>query len=194
SDHTGDKKNRRSRTGFVIFINGGIIDWLLKKQSTIESSVFGAEFCALKHCIKNLHRIRYKLRMMGYQLMVHPKFLETTCLLLPMQASLSRHSRSQILFVTMQYVRLLSWVKPLSPKSVPLITLLTFSPRMMYDVFPYLDKAQGSDRQVLSVVRYPSHALLMGFCGYHATGILHLNKLDTSTGVAPLQSPPTPSG
>jgi hypothetical protein len=27
--------------------------------------VFGAEFCALKHGIKNLHGIRYKLRMMG---------------------------------------------------------------------------------------------------------------------------------
>jgi hypothetical protein len=31
SDHTGDKKSRRSRTGFVILVNGGIIDWLSKK-------------------------------------------------------------------------------------------------------------------------------------------------------------------
>jgi hypothetical protein len=65
SDHAGDKVSRRSRTGFVIFINGGIIDWLSKKQSTIETSVFGAEFCALKHGIENLRGIRYKLRMMG---------------------------------------------------------------------------------------------------------------------------------
>jgi hypothetical protein len=54
SDHTGDKKSRRSRTGFVILVNGGIIDWLSKKQSTIETSVFGAQFCALQHGIENL--------------------------------------------------------------------------------------------------------------------------------------------
>jgi hypothetical protein len=65
SDHTGDKKSRRSRTGFVILVNGGIIDWLLKKQSTIETLMFGVEFCTLKHGIENLRGIRYKLRRMG---------------------------------------------------------------------------------------------------------------------------------
>jgi hypothetical protein len=45
SNHAGDKVSRHSRTGFVIFLNHGMIDWLLKKQSTIEASVFGAEFC-----------------------------------------------------------------------------------------------------------------------------------------------------
>jgi hypothetical protein len=49
--------SRRSRTGFVILVNGGIIDWLSKKQSIIETLVFGAEFCALKHGIKNLRSI-----------------------------------------------------------------------------------------------------------------------------------------
>ena len=42
-----------------------MIDWLLKKQSTIEVSVFGAKFSALRHGIENLHDIRYKLGMMG---------------------------------------------------------------------------------------------------------------------------------
>jgi hypothetical protein len=65
SDHAGDKVSRRSRTGFVILINRSIVDWLSKKQSTVETSVFGAEFCALKHGIENLRGIRYKLRMMG---------------------------------------------------------------------------------------------------------------------------------
>jgi hypothetical protein len=65
SDHAGDKVSRRSRTGFVIFLNHGMIDWLSKKQSTIEASVFGAEFSALRHGIENLRGIRYKLRMMG---------------------------------------------------------------------------------------------------------------------------------
>jgi hypothetical protein len=65
SDHAGDKVSRRSRTIFVIFLNYGIIDWLSKKQSTVETSVFGAEFCTMKHGIENLRGIRYKLRIMG---------------------------------------------------------------------------------------------------------------------------------
>eukprot|EP00804_Cyclotella_cryptica_P028067 CCRYP_017276-RA/>CCRYP_017276-RA protein AED:0.08 eAED:0.14 QI:0/0/0/1/0.25/0.2/5/0/724 len=65
SDHAGDKVSRRLRTGFAIFLNYGMIDWLSKKQSTVETSVFGAKFCAMKHRIENLRGIRYKLRMMG---------------------------------------------------------------------------------------------------------------------------------
>ena len=42
-----------------------MIDWLSKKQSTVETSVFGAEYCTMKHGIENLRGIRYKLRMMG---------------------------------------------------------------------------------------------------------------------------------
>ncbi len=65
SYHTGDKLSRCSRTGFVIFLNYGMIHWLSKKQSTVETSVFGAQFCAMKHSIENLRGIRYKLCMMG---------------------------------------------------------------------------------------------------------------------------------
>ena len=36
-----------------------------KKQPTIETSIFGAEFVAMKHGMEMLRGIRYKLRMMG---------------------------------------------------------------------------------------------------------------------------------
>ena len=65
SDHAGDKLTRRSRTGFMIYMNTALILALSKKQSTIETSVFRAEFVALKHGIETLRGIRYKLRMMG---------------------------------------------------------------------------------------------------------------------------------
>ena len=48
SDHAGDKLARRSRTGFFSFINGAPVMWLSKKQTTVETSVFGAEFVAMK--------------------------------------------------------------------------------------------------------------------------------------------------
>ena len=36
SDHAGDKVTRRSRTGFMIFMNMALINWCSKKQSTVE--------------------------------------------------------------------------------------------------------------------------------------------------------------
>ena len=68
SDHTGEKKTRRSRTGYFIFFNTALIDWLSKKQATIESSVFGAEFIAMKTGVEALRAIRYKLCIIGVPL------------------------------------------------------------------------------------------------------------------------------
>ena len=69
SDHAGDKRTRRSRTGFLIYLNmSPITCWFSKKQATIETSVFGAEFVAMKQGMETLRGIRYKLRMMGVEL------------------------------------------------------------------------------------------------------------------------------
>ena len=68
SDHAGDKWTHRSHTGILIFCNMALINWILKKQLTIGTSVFGAEFVAMKHGIETLRGLRYKLRMMGVPL------------------------------------------------------------------------------------------------------------------------------
>ena len=68
SDHAGDKLMRRSRTGYVIYLNMAPIVWFSKKQSTIETSIFGAEFVAMKQGMEALRGLRYKLRMMGVEL------------------------------------------------------------------------------------------------------------------------------
>jgi hypothetical protein len=68
SDHAGGKRTRHSRTGFIIFCNLAPIIWLSKQQVTIETSVFGAEFVAMKHGIKMLRGLRYKIHMMGIPL------------------------------------------------------------------------------------------------------------------------------
>jgi hypothetical protein len=68
SDHAGDKQTQRSRTGFLIYCNMALIMWLSKRQPTIETSVFGAEFVAMKHGIETLRGLRYKLQMMGVPL------------------------------------------------------------------------------------------------------------------------------
>ena len=49
-------------------MNMALIDWMSKKQVTVETSTFDAEFKALKHGIKRVRGLRYKLRMMGVQI------------------------------------------------------------------------------------------------------------------------------
>jgi hypothetical protein len=52
SDHAGEQFKRRSSTGFVIYLNMAPIVWFSKSQPTVDSSVFGAEFVAMKNGIE----------------------------------------------------------------------------------------------------------------------------------------------
>lgn len=65
ADHAGDKITRRSRTGFIVWVNSAPIHWFSKKQSGVETSTFGSEFLAMKQCCEYLKGLRYKIRMMG---------------------------------------------------------------------------------------------------------------------------------
>ena len=70
SDHAGDKLTRRSITGYIVFLNNAPIAWLSKKQATIESSVFGAEFVAMKIGMETLRGLRYNMCMIGVPISV----------------------------------------------------------------------------------------------------------------------------
>ncbi|KAL7447648.1 hypothetical protein ACHAXS_000043 [Conticribra weissflogii] len=65
SNHAGDKQTRRSRSGFLIYVNTALVDWHSKRQGTIETGVFGTEFVAMKTGVDTLRGLRYKLRIMG---------------------------------------------------------------------------------------------------------------------------------
>ena len=65
SDHATDETTRRSRTGYFIYVNSVLVNWLSKKQERIETSVFGAEFVAIKQGMEAVCGLIYKLRMMG---------------------------------------------------------------------------------------------------------------------------------
>ena len=65
ASHANDKKNRRSHTGILIFVNKAPIHWYSKKQPTVEVSTFGAEFCAMRIGVEMVKALRYKLRMFG---------------------------------------------------------------------------------------------------------------------------------
>ena len=65
ADHAGDSITRRSRTGFLMYLNSAPVYWMSKKQTSIETSSFGSEFIAMKQCTEYIRGLRYKLCMMG---------------------------------------------------------------------------------------------------------------------------------
>ena len=65
ADHAGDSITRRSRTGFLVYLNMAPVYWMSKKQTSVETSSFGSEFIAMKQCTEYIRGLRYKLRMMG---------------------------------------------------------------------------------------------------------------------------------
>lgn len=60
-----NKKNRRSHSGYIIFLNRAPIMWYSKRQTTVESSTFSSEFLALKVCTGAIQNLRFKLRSFG---------------------------------------------------------------------------------------------------------------------------------
>ena len=65
ADHAADTITRRSRTGFLVYLNSALVYWSSKKQTSVKSSSFGSEFIAMKQCCEYIRSLRYKLRMMG---------------------------------------------------------------------------------------------------------------------------------
>ena len=90
SDHAGDKLARRSRTGFFIFINGAPVMWLSKKQTTVETSVFGAEFVAMKQGMEALRDYGTSYDCWEFQSVVRPTYKATTCPLSTTRSVLNR--------------------------------------------------------------------------------------------------------
>ena len=65
SDSEGDTVTRRSRTGFLIYLQSALIYWTSKKQTTMKASSVESKFMAMKHTTEYVCSLRYKLRTMG---------------------------------------------------------------------------------------------------------------------------------
>jgi hypothetical protein len=61
ADHAGNRVTRRSHTGIIIYVNMAPIVWYSKRQNTVETSTFGAEFIALRIAVELIESLRYKL-------------------------------------------------------------------------------------------------------------------------------------
>ena len=66
SDHAEDKVFCRSRSGFLMYVNTAFVQWFSKNQSTVETSVFSAEFVFMKQSMDALRGLRKKAEDDGY--------------------------------------------------------------------------------------------------------------------------------
>ena len=55
SDWAGDKDNRRSVGGYMLFLNGVLISWRSKLQKVVSLSSAEAEFYACSEAVKEIH-------------------------------------------------------------------------------------------------------------------------------------------
>ena len=51
SDHADDKVSHRTRSGSLKYVNTALVQWFSKKQSKVETLVFGTEFFIMKQGI-----------------------------------------------------------------------------------------------------------------------------------------------
>ena len=65
SDHAHDKVTRRSFTGILILVGRTPVFIFSKRQGAIETSTYGAEFCAMCTAVEEIQSIRYMLRSLG---------------------------------------------------------------------------------------------------------------------------------
>jgi hypothetical protein len=65
ADHARCRLTCRSHTGVLIYVNRAPILWYSKRQNTVESATYSAEFCAMRTAIDMIEGLRYKLRMLG---------------------------------------------------------------------------------------------------------------------------------
>jgi hypothetical protein len=65
ASHARNKITWHSHTGILIYLNKSPIIWYSKSQCTVETSMFGSEFVALKTGIELIRLHWYKLHMMG---------------------------------------------------------------------------------------------------------------------------------
>ena len=61
----GEKKSCKSIRSFMICINSVLVQRYSKRHSTVKTTVFEAEFVAMKEGIDAMRGLHYKLRMMG---------------------------------------------------------------------------------------------------------------------------------
>ena len=63
-NHAGEYITCRSCTSFLVYLYCVLVYWMSKKQTSVQTNLFGSEFIAMKQCTEYICGLQYKLRIM----------------------------------------------------------------------------------------------------------------------------------
>ena len=66
ANHDGCTEMRQSQTGILLFCNSVPIIWFIKKQKSVEASMFVSEFTEMNNALDKIEALRCKLCMFGF--------------------------------------------------------------------------------------------------------------------------------
>ena len=66
ASYAGDKHKRKSVSGYLLMVNGGLVDWKSQLQSVIAQSTMESEYIALATLTNNLRVLRLIRAWFGY--------------------------------------------------------------------------------------------------------------------------------
>jgi hypothetical protein len=96
SDWAADVDSRRSRTGYLVMLNGGAVSWKSRRQDFLSLSTSEAEYVAASQCGQEVYYMREILRGFGFAQTAHTQIYDDNlaCVAMsenPVRASFSPH-------------------------------------------------------------------------------------------------------
>lgn len=112
--------NRRSTTGFVVFLGSNPISWHSKKQGSVARSSTEAEYRALPNTTANISWIRkVLLDLQRFIFLAHLLCTVITCHALALSSNLVHHSRIKHMDIDFHFVRIKVQTKDLLVQYIP---------------------------------------------------------------------------
>jgi hypothetical protein len=105
ADWAGDTTDRKSTTGFVITINGNVVSWLSKKQSTVALSTAEAEYMAISATAQEVKWITQLLHELKLPLKSPVKLLCDNRAAIAISNNDVNHGRTKHIDIRHHYIR-----------------------------------------------------------------------------------------
>jgi hypothetical protein len=110
ADLAGDVGTRKSTTGYAALINGGLVNWISKLQSTVALSTAEAETIAGVEAVKHILHMRLFLRELGQEQVGPSVVYEDNNAAISLahgkeQSKRSRHYQLKVHFLNEQFKR-----------------------------------------------------------------------------------------
>ena len=105
ADWAENKIDRKSHSGYVFYLNGGVINWSCKKQSCVSLSTAEAEFIALSEACKEAKWIHELLKEMCYIVNIPITIMEDNQSCIKMVLNENFNARSKHIDIKYHFVK-----------------------------------------------------------------------------------------